>query len=329
MPWNYQYHLPPELIAQSPANPRDSSRLMVINKTTGEISHHIFSELPSLLNPSDVLVFNDTKVIPARLFGTKPTGGKVEILLLKHLNSTDWEFISHPGLKPGQIINFSKNKPGKVISENVIYLGLGFDLDHTGHIPLPPYIHSSEPEAKLREQYQTVYARESGSAAAPTAGLHFTPNLLKRLATSDQRLQYLTLHVGLGTFKTPTAEQIAAGKLHSESFSISSQTAANLNNYKKQNLKIISVGTTTTRVLESQSQNGVLQSGSGETDIFIQPPYQWQFVDGMITNFHLPGTSLLMLISALASPDIIRHAYEVAIAEKYRFYSFGDACLII
>lgn len=332
MSWDYQYRLPPELIAQTPADPRDSSRLMVINRRSGAVSHHIFRDLPDLLSPPDTIVFNDTKVIPARLYGRKITGGKVEVLLLKQLNSTDWEIISHPGLKPPTEIIFDKKVSAKILSPGTIRFQQTANyqlMAAIGKTPLPPYIHSSASEIVLREQYQTVYARDPGSAAAPTAGLHFTNELISQLLSTNFRLQYLTLHVGLGTFKSPTPEQINSGRLHTEAYSISEQAAAQLNKAKQSGSRIVAVGTTTTRVLESQTKNGILQSGSGETDIFIRPGYQFKFIDGLVTNFHLPATSLLMLISAFASPEIIRHAYEVAVAEKYRFYSFGDACLII
>lgn len=331
--WDFHYLLPPELIAQTPARPRDSSRLLVIDKQTGHLAHHIFSDLPDLLTPGDVLVFNQTKVIPARLFGTKPTGGKIEILLLKQLSSDTWEVISHPGIKPDQTINFNLNIQATALDSTHIKFSHAMNykiLTKIGHTPLPPYIHPTNSENILRRQYQTVYAKNSGSAAAPTAGLHFTTSLINDLRSKIYGLEYLTLHVGLGTFKTPTAEQILTGKLHSEWYSLDPATAQRLTSAKQTGKRIIAVGTTTCRVLESCSDStGHLKAGSGETDIFIKPGYKFKFVDGLITNFHLPKTSLLMLISTLATPQIIKSAYETAVAQKYRFYSFGDACLII
>jgi S-adenosylmethionine:tRNA ribosyltransferase-isomerase len=312
-------HIPSELIAQTPASPRDSSRLMTIDRKTGTLGHYHFYDLPKLLNPSDVLVFNNSKVIPARLIGKKTTGGRVEILLLRKQDKDLWEVISHPGLKPGQIINFTPKTSALVISANIIKLKYS---ESFGHTPLPPYIHSSSPEALLRKQYQTIYAKTPGSAAAPTAGLHFT----KRLITSlPQQKEYLTLHVGLGTFKPPTPEQISSGHLHTEYFELSPDTASRLKAAKDSGRRIIAVGTTTTRVLESTG----LVPQTGDTDIFIKSLYRFKVVDGMITNFHLPESSLLMLVSAFSSPEIIRHTYSEAIRLKYRFFSFGDACLII
>jgi S-adenosylmethionine:tRNA ribosyltransferase-isomerase len=323
----YHFDLPLELIAQSPASPRDSSRLMVINKTTGELSHHIFRELPQFLKPTDVLVFNNTRVFPARLHGQKSTGGYVEILLLKNIKNSLWEVISHPGIKAGQVLNFPRGVTAAVIDPHHVTLANSQFLPAIGFTPLPPYIHSTATEKDLRRQYQTVYAKHSGSAAAPTAGLHFTQKLL---STLPQPKEYLTLHVGLGTFKPPTSEQITLNRLHSEYFELNSDVAARLNSYKKSGRRIIAVGTTTTRVLEScSSPSGYLTSQTGETDIFIKPPYKFKFVDGLITNFHIPGSSLLMLVSAFASPEIIHRAYQIAIDQKYRFYSFGDATLII
>jgi S-adenosylmethionine:tRNA ribosyltransferase-isomerase len=326
----YSYLLPPKLIAQTPAHPRDLSKLLVIDKNTGALSHHIFRELPELLKPTDVLVFNNTKVFPARLHGTKSSGGHVEVLLLKEQDKGLWEVISHPGLKPGQTINFAPNFSAVVLSANVIKLTSDIQdlVSKYGHTPLPPYIHSSSPEALLRKQYQTVYAKKSGSAAAPTAGLHFTPRLLQKLKIKNLKLEYLTLHVGLGTFKSPTPDQIASGRLHNEYFELSPAVAARLNTYKLAGRRIIAVGTTTTRVLESCA-DPLLTPKAGFTDIFIQPPYKFKFVDGLITNFHLPKTSLLMLVSALSSWPIIRNAYQEAVSQNYRFFSFGDACLII
>jgi S-adenosylmethionine:tRNA ribosyltransferase-isomerase len=333
----YNYHLPPDLIAQTPAKPRDHSRLMVIDRNTGRLSHHYFYHLPQLLRPSDILVFNNTKVFPARLFGHKTTGGKVEILLLKDLGKDVWEYISRPGLKPCQKIRFSANLTGKITSPNTLKLKIVNCklkitdlLKQIGYTPLPPYIRSHRKESVLRRQYQTVYASRIGSAAAPTAGLHFSKRLLDQLEIKKFRIEYITLHVGLGTFKSPTPGQIASGRLHPEWFTLDRHVANRLNRAKAANRRIIAVGTTTTRVLESCSgPSGKLTARRGETDIFIKPPYKFRFIDGLITNFHLPGTSLIMLVSAFSSWPIIRKAYRKAISLKYRFYSFGDTTLII
>jgi S-adenosylmethionine:tRNA ribosyltransferase-isomerase len=331
----YQFSLPPSLIAQTPAVPRDSSRLLVIDKHTGKLTHHIFRSLPRLLRPSDVLVFNNSAVFPARLHAVKPTGGKVEILLLKNIKKNLWEVISHPGIKPGQHLSFSSQLSAAVVSATSVEFSVsGSDLsvpaliNRIGSTPLPPYIHYSAPESLLRRQYQTVYAKASGSAAAPTAGLHFTPRLLSRLSAKGIQLEYVTLHVGLGTFKPPTKDQITAGVLHSEWFTLSPDTADHLNAAKSAGRRVIAVGTTTTRVLESCAHpSGRLAPQTGETNIFIRPPYKFRFVDGLITNFHLPGSSLLMLVSAFTSPQIIRSVYRTAVKNRYRFFSFGDACL--
>ncbi len=323
---DFSFDLPPRLIAQTPASPRDHSRLLTIDRTTGALGHHHFYDLPRLLRPTDVLVFNHTQVIPARLYGRKSTGGKVEVLLLRNLGRNQWEIISHPGLRPGQIIIFPKNVSAKVVSPTRIELWpLNLELLHkVGHTPIPPYIHSQVPEATLRRQYQTVYAKTPGSAAAPTAGLHFTRRLLGQLEIENYQLEYVTLHVGLGTFQSPTPEQIASGKLHHEYFELSPAVAARLRSAKSSGRRIIAVGTTTTRVLETTN----LIPQTGDTDIFIKPPYKFKVIDGLITNFHLPGSSLVMLVSAFASWPIIENAYSVAIAQNYRFYSFGDATFI-
>jgi S-adenosylmethionine:tRNA ribosyltransferase-isomerase len=323
MPGDFYYDLPPELIAQAPVSPRDHSRLLTIDRKTGALDHYHFYELPKLLRPDDVLVFNQTKVIPARLYGTKPTGGKVEILLLRNTGNDIWEIISHPGLKPGQIVNFSSKLFASVKSPNTLQLSSNNYqlLTKLGHTPLPPYIHSTKKESILRRQYQTVYANKAGSAAAPTAGLHFTQKLLARL---PQQKEYLTLHVGLGTFKSPTPAQIKSKTLHHEYYELSKEVASRLKKAKSSGRRIIAVGTTTARVLETTN----LKPQSGETNLFIQPGYKFKVIDGLITNFHLPGSSLIMLVSAFSSWPIIKNAYETAISQNYRFFSFGDACLI-
>lgn len=337
----YDFSLPPELIANSPAKPRDHSRLLVLDKATGDISHHHFYDLPDILKSTDVLVFNQTKVFPARLFGTKSTLGKVEVLLIKQ-KGIFWHCLTRPGLKTNQTVDFGedlsavvhKNNPDSTVE--LLFNRSGDDffetLDRIGHMPLPPYIHSADSESKIRDEYQTVYAKTKGSAAAPTAGLHFTKELLDRLKAGGVQTEFVTLHVGLGTFKPLTQANIDTDSLHSEYFELDRVIADRLNSAKKAGRRIIAVGTTTTRVLETVSNElGQLdiKNLSGNTSIFIHPPYHFKFVDGMITNFHLPKTSLLMLVSSLVkSPEYIKAAYQTAIKEKYRFYSFGDAMLI-
>lgn len=356
----FKYILPENLIANQPASPRDASKLMLVDRNSGKIRHSIFKNLPELLNTGDVLVFNQTKVIPARLFGQKPTGGNVEVLLLKQTRQDTWESISKPGLKLGQIIKFTvpplrwvhKYLEGKVeevksdgvvkIKFNVSRVQLLDVINKIGHMPVPPYIKNSDTEDVLRKKYQTIYAKISGSAAAPTAGLHFTKRLLQSLRTKGIQLEFVTLHVGLGTFRPVTEAQVSSGKLHQEEYILDTNTAERLNNAKTEGKRIIAVGTTTTRVLEScVSEDGKLQARHGNTEIFIYPPYEFKFIDGLITNFHLPGSSLLMLVSALVSKpntntefigfrdSLINRAYIEAIEEKYRFYSFGDAMLIL
>lgn len=351
----FSYQLPSELIANTPAHPRDHSRLMLVNRQSQTISHHHFFNLPSLINPQNtVLVLNQTKVFPARLFGQKLSGGKVEILLLKALSEDTWELMSKPRLKLGQELIFSHNLKAKVISENQTkgYAQVQFNFkaqalklkfNQLGFTPLPPYIKTSENEDKLRKQYQTVYAKESGSAAAPTAGLHFTHNLIEKLIELGTQIEYLTLHVGPGTFQYLHPENIKSKTLHREEFEISSKTADNLNQAKSKAKKIIAVGTTTTRALESatKSNHSLVAAQKSNTQIFIYPPYQFKFVDALITNFHLPETSLLMLISAFSTQpnssakfttftnSFIGKAYQEAIQNHYRFFSFGDSMLII
>ncbi|TRZ54425.1 tRNA preQ1(34) S-adenosylmethionine ribosyltransferase-isomerase QueA [bacterium] len=352
---DFSYVLPENLIGQKAIEPRDSCKLLVIDRKTSQISHHIFSDLTKILNKNTVLVLNDTKVFPARLFGTKETGGKTEVLLLKQISLDSYTCIVRGKLKNKQKIIFDESFWGVIrhceernrdaaiqIIFNISGIALVKKIDQLGKTPLPPYIHSQVPEKNLRVQYQTVYAKEKGSAAAPTAGLHFTDKLLDSLKDNGVRIEKLTLHVGLGTFKPVTPEQVASKTLHSESFYLSKDTADRLNFAKNQGKKIIAVGTTTCRVLESQSNDsGVLSPGEGETNIFIQPGYRYNFVDGLITNFHLPNTSLLMLVTSLVSfpnsptkflnfqDSLIGEAYKEAIKEKYQFFSFGDAMLIL
>lgn len=349
---DYAYDLPAELISQKAIEPRDACKLMVINRETNEIQHKIFNNILDILDKKCVLVLNDTKVFPARLFGVKETGGKTELLLLRQNSLDSFYAIGKGSLHPGQkiIINDNlsakieaKNDQGEILLRfNLAGIPLLNAIDSAGHTPLPPYIKSDVSETKLREQYQTVYAKEKGSAAAPTAGLHFTEELLKKLEEKGVEIEKITLHVGLGTFKPVSPEQIKARTLHSERYSIDKGVANRLNNAKRLGKKIIAVGTTTCRTLESQTNDqGILLSGEGETSIFIQPGYQYKFVDGLITNFHLPKTSLLMMVTALVSApnsptifkkfsdSLIYKAYTDAIKEKYLFFSFGDAMLIL
>ncbi len=335
---DFDFELPTELIAQHPLEKRDNSRLLVLNKTTGAISHKHFTDITDYLRAGDVLVINNTKVIPARLFGIKQGGtAHIEVLLLKQTNEKDcWEVLVKPGkrVKTGAIIDFGSKLIGEIISETssgriirFYYEGIFTEiLDELGAMPLPPYI-----TEKLEDQnrYQTVYAKYDGSAAAPTAGLHFTPELLEKIKTMGVEVVEVLLHVGLGTFRPVQAEEISDHEMHSEYYDISPQAAQCINKAKEEGRRVIAVGTTSTRTLESVAQNGRLKSGDGWTQIFIYPGYQFQILDGLITNFHLPKSTLVMLVSALAGKENVLHAYHEAIAEKYRFFSFGDAMLII
>ena len=349
---DFNYILPENLIGQKAIEPRDSCRLLVVDRQNKNISHHIFSDLDNILDKNTVLVLNDTKVFPARLFGHKDTGGKIEVLLLKQTSIDSYRCLVRGKVKQDTKLVFSDDFYGLVTSieedgeVNITFNVSGIELiekiDKEGKTPLPPYIHSDEKETNLRQQYQTVYAREKGSAAAPTAGLHFTDKLLNDLNNKGVEIEKVTLHVGLGTFKPVTDEQVATQTLHSESFYISEESANKLNQAKKDGKKIIAVGTTSARLLETLSdEEGIIHPGQGETKIFIQPGYKFKFVDGLITNFHLPSTSLLMLVSALTlSPNtqeeflnfqesLIGKAYQEAIKEEYKFFSFGDAMLVI
>lgn len=348
----FDYPFDESLIAQSSVEPRDMSRLMVIDKESGEIREDVFLSLPDYLRAGDVLVFNQTKVLPARLFGKKTTGGRVEVLLIKQLSEGVWEVISKPGLKKGQRVVFEAGLEMEVeelAEEGVMCARFNLEgselitkLYEVGKTPLPPYIDSEEEEKNLRDKYQTIYAKDEGSVAAPTAGFHFTLRLIEELKKKGIVLEYVTLHVSLGTFRPVKSEQIEEHLMHSERFSISSETAERLNHYKSEGRRIISVGTTTSRVLESVSdEQGRVKAMNGETDIFIYPPYKFRFVDGMITNFHLPKSTLLMLVSALVSKPntdrgfvdfqetVVGKAYRGAVEKKYRFFSFGDGMLIV
>ncbi len=335
---DFDYYLPEELIAQTPLAQRDASRLMVLPRQQGACSHRHFFELPSLLRKGDLLVFNDTRVIPARLHGRKKdTGAKVEIFLLKRLDLDRWETLVRPGrkLRPGTEVVFSEDLSA-TIEETTEFGGRivrfrwqgVFEevLQRLGEVPLPPYIHEQLPDP---ERYQTVYARENGSAAAPTAGLHFTPELLSSLHEQGVQTAYVTLHVGLGTFRPVAVESIQDHVMHSEQYAISAETAALVNETRRQGGRVIAVGTTAVRTLETAGQSGQLQSCSGSTNIFIYPGYEYKIIDGLITNFHLPKSTLLMLVSALAGRERVLAAYKEAVEQRYRFFSFGDAMFIL
>ena len=336
----FDYDLPQELIAQTPLEKRDSSRLLVMDKNSGKLVHEHFNNIIDYLNKGDVLVLNDTKVIPARLIGIKEeTGAVIEILLLKDLGNNKWECLSKPAkrLKIGTIVVFGngelKAKVVEKFDEGLVHIELLYDgilmeiLDKLGTMPLPPYIHE-----KLLDQsrYQTVYAKNIGSAAAPTAGLHFTKELLKEIEDKGIIVTYVTLHVGLGTFRPVEVENILDHHMHSEFYVMNEETATILNKTKEDGRRIIAVGTTSTRTLETiaSNNNGKFIATSGNTDIFIYPGYEFKAIDCLITNFHLPKSTLVMLVSALSSREKILNAYKEAIKEKYRFFSFGDAMFI-
>ncbi len=336
----YDFELPEELIAQVPLLDRSSSRLMVLNRQEKEISHRRFNEIQGFLNPGDCLVLNDTKVLPARLYGAKQdTGGKVEVLLLHQEADDVWEVLVKPAkkIKVGTRIEFGG---GKLIAEcteiqehggrkvQFYYDGIFLEvLESLGEMPLPPYI---KEQLSDRERYQTVYAKEEGSAAAPTAGLHFTRELLEEIEASGVEIAYLTLHVGLGTFRPVSVDKIEEHDMHAEFYRVSQETAAQLNRVKANGGRIISIGTTSTRTLETLMRDyGEFTEASGWTDIFIYPPQQLKAIDGLITNFHLPKSTLIMLVSAFAGRDFILEAYHKAVEERYRFFSFGDAMLIL
>ena len=336
---DFYYDLPQELIAQDPLEDRSASRLMVLDKKTGKIQHHIFKEIVNYLIPGDCLVINDTKVIPARLYGAKVgTDAKIEVLLLKRKENNIWETLVKPGKKAkiGTKISFGE---GLLIGEVVdiveegnrliqfTYEGIFEEiLDKLGQMPLPPYITH---QLKDKNRYQTVYAKHDGSAAAPTAGLHFTPELLEEIRAKGVNIAHVTLHVGLGTFRPVKVEDVTQHHMHSEFYVVEEDQAALINETKKKGGKIISVGTTSLRTLESAStEDGILKAGSGWTDIFIYPGYRFKIVDRLITNFHLPESTLIMLVSALAGKEHIMAAYEEAVKDKYRFFSFGDAMFI-
>lgn len=336
---DFDYYLPKELIAQHPSSVRDECRLMVLDKKTGEIEHKIFKDIIDYLNPGDCMVLNDTRVMPARLIGSKKdTGGKIEFLLLKRLEGDKWETLVKPGkrAKVGTVFTFgdgSLEAEVKQIGDDgnrIIefhYEGIFEEiLDRLGEMPLPPYITE---KLEDKEQYQTVYSKNEGSAAAPTAGLHFTEELLKKIQDKGIKIVFLTLHVGLGTFRPVKVDKIEEHHMHSEYYILSKESADTINEAKKNGGRIISVGTTSTRTLETiANEDGTVREQSGWTDIYIYPGYKYKIVDALITNFHLPESTLVMLVSALSTREIILNAYEKAVKERYRFFSFGDAMFI-
>lgn len=337
---DFYFDLPQELIAQDPLEDRSSSRLLVLDRESGKTQHRVFRDIIEYLNPGDCLVVNNTKVIPARLYGSKiGTDAKIEVLLLKRREHNVWETLVKPGKKcrVGARISFGE---GLLIGEVIDVVDEGnrlirfeyegiFEeiLDKLGQMPLPPYIHH---QLKDKNRYQTVYAKHDGSAAAPTAGLHFTPELLEEIKKKGVHIAHVTLHVGLGTFRPVKVEDVTDHHMHSEFYIVEPEQAELINRVKKEGGKIVAVGTTSCRTLESATdENGILKAGSGWTEIFIYPGYQFKMIDRLITNFHLPESTLMMLVSALAGKDKIMAAYEEAVKERYRFFSFGDAMFIM
>ena len=337
---DFDFDLPEELIAQTPLEKRDASRLLVVDKETGAFSDQHFDQIIDQLQPGDALVMNNTRVLPARLYGSKPeTGGHVELLLLKNTQGDDWEVLAKPAkrLRVGSQISFGDGRLTATVVEELDHGGrivrFGYEgiflevLESLGEMPLPPYIHEKLAD---RERYQTVYAKENGSAAAPTAGLHFTEELLEQIAAKGVELVYLTLHVGLGTFRPVSVDSLDDHEMHSEFYSLSEEAAQTLRQVKAKGGRVIAVGTTSIRTLETIGSKfqGQIQADSGWTNIFIKPGYDWKVVDAFSTNFHLPKSTLVMLVSAFAGRSLTLEAYEHAITERYRFFSFGDAMFI-
>ena len=339
---DFDYELPKELIAKFPVEPRDSSRLMVLHRNTGEIEHRIFRDIVEYLKPGDVLVINDTKVIPARLFGKLETGGKVELLLVRQPGLGIWEVMAKPArkLKEGKRIYFDEeleavvkgySGEGRRIVEFILKSNKDFmeKLEEIGHIPLPPYIEREE-KPEDREKYQTVFARKEGAVAAPTAGLHFTEELLQKLKDKGIIIKNITLHVGPGTFKPVKVENVEEHQMDYETYHVPEDTAAEINRAKEEGRRVIAVGTTVTRTLESAAEkDGKVKPGEGSTNLFIYPGYRFKVIDALITNFHLPRSTLLMLVSAFAGRERILNAYREAVKKGYRFYSYGDAMFIL
>lgn len=336
---DFDYYLPQELIAQTPIEPRDASRLLVYDRATGAVFHKHFYDIKDFLKEGDLLVRNNTKVLPARMFGYTPNGGKVEILLLKRFNLNEWEVLVKPGKKArvgatltvsdelkAEVIGIEEETGGRRI--RFYYEGVFEDvISRVGEMPLPPYI-----TEKLKDQtrYQTVYAKTDGSAAAPTAGLHFTENLLTDLKNKGVEIADILLHVGLGTFRPVKADDITEHHMHSEYYEISEEAAEKINRAKKEGRRVIAVGTTSVRTLESVAdENGFVKAQKGNTQIFIYPPYKFKCVDSLITNFHLPKSTLVMLVASMTGREKILELYNTAVKEKYRFFSFGDACMIL
>lgn len=333
----FNYDLPKELIAQEPAEPRDSCRLMLLDRKTGDVSHGHFRDILHEIVPGDVFVFNNTKVIPARLHGKRrSTGGKVEVLLLTPRGNDRWEVLVNPGKKalPGTTIDFSDTCSCDVLEKTDVggrLVRFSYDgdfetlLETIGEMPTPPYIHK---KLENKDNYQTVYARYNGSAAAPTAGLHFTPSLMEDMRKKGAHIHFVTLHVGIGTFRPVNEENIEDHKMHREWYSISEETAEAVNRAKREGRRVIAVGTTSVRTLESAGQSGQVAAGQGWTQLYIYPGYRWRIVDGIVTNFHLPESTLIMMMASFAGKEHILSAYHTAVNEKYRFFSFGDAMLI-
>lgn len=339
---DYDFELPPELIAQAPAERRDASRLLVVNRATGELAHRVFSDIVEYIPAGDALVVNETRVFPARLLGRRASGAEAEVLLLTPHGGDEkvWTALVRPGakLKPGRTVDVSDELRVEILEstpggERIVRLHtelpLAEALDRYGEVPLPPYVQHRATEED-RERYQTVYARERGSVAAPTAGLHFTPELLAALEAKGVRVVRLVLHVGVGTFRPVETDDPAQHRMHSEWYHVPAEAADALNAIRDVGGTIWAVGTTVTRTLETVTdESGVVHAGEGWTDIFIRPPYRFRAVDHLITNFHLPKSTLLMLVSALASYELTMHAYAEAVARRYRFFSYGDAMLIV
>ena len=337
---DFDFHLPEELIAQTPLEKRDASKLLIVNRKTGEFQDRHFHSIIDMLEAGDALVMNDTRVLPARLYGQKEeTGGHVELLLLKNTSGDEWEVLAKPAkrLKVGTRVSFGDGRLSAVVTEELThggrivrfeYQGIFLEvLESLGEMPLPPYIHEKLDD---RERYQTVYAKESGSAAAPTAGLHFTKELLAEIQAKGVHLVYLTLHVGLGTFRPVSVDNLDEHEMHSEFYQLSEEAAATLRSVKENGGRVIAVGTTSIRTLETIGSkfDGQIQADSGWTNIFIKPGYEWKVVDAFSTNFHLPKSTLVMLVSAFAGRELVLDAYHHAIKEQYRFFSFGDAMFI-
>lgn len=336
---DFYFDLPESQIAQTPLEKRDRSKLMYLNKESGAIEHHIFSDILELLKPGDCLVLNNTRVLPARIFGVKETGATVEFLLLKQVEHHTWECLVKPGKKAkvGAVFTFGEGlMTGEVVDiteEGSRLVAFKFEgifeevLDKIGTMPLPPYITETLED---QERYQTVYSKHNGSAAAPTAGLHFTDDLMDKLKEKGVEIAYVTLHVGLGTFRPVKVDDVLEHKMHSEFYMIDEKNAEKINASKAAGNRIVSVGTTSTRTLESiMDTYGTLKECSGWTDIFIYPGYEFKIIDGLITNFHLPESTLIMLVSAFSDREKVLHAYETAVKENYRFFSFGDAMILL